>query len=35
MEKGDKGHRGKIRRQAKILSWKDQLKNPDATKDAL
>ncbi len=30
MEKGDKATAEKFGAQAKILSWKDQLKNPDA-----
>lgn len=30
MEKGDKAQAEKFGAQAKILSWKDQLKNPDA-----
>ena len=30
MEKGDKATAEKYGAQAKILSWKDQLKNPDA-----
>jgi tetratricopeptide (TPR) repeat protein len=30
MEKGDKARAEKFGAQAKILSWKDQLKNPDA-----
>jgi Tfp pilus assembly protein PilF len=32
MEKGDKAIAEKYGAQAKILSWKDQLKNPDAHK---
>lgn len=35
MEKGDKPAAEKFGAQAKILSWKDQLKNPDAAKDGL
>ena len=35
MEKGDKPMAEKFGAQAKILSWKDQLKNPEATKDGL
>jgi len=33
MEKGDKATAEKYGAQAKILSWKDQLKNPEAAKD--
>ena len=33
MEKGDKPMAEKFGAQAKILSWKDQLKNPDARAD--
>jgi len=33
MEKGDKPMAEKYGAQAKILSWKDQLKNPEAHKD--
>ena len=33
MEKGDKPMAEKFGAQAKILSWKDQLKNPEATKE--
>jgi tetratricopeptide (TPR) repeat protein len=32
MEKGDKATAEKYGAQAKILSWKDQLKNPESTK---
>ncbi len=32
MEKGDKPMAEKFGAQAKILSWKDQLRNPDAAK---
>lgn len=35
MEKGDKAKAEHFGAQAKILSWKDQLKNPDAAKDQL
>ncbi len=35
MEKGDKPMAEKYGAQAKILSWKDQLKNPDAAKGGL
>ena len=35
MEKGDKAMAEKFGAQAKILSWKDQLKNPDAHADGL
>jgi len=35
MEKGDKATAEKYGAQAKILSWKDQLQNPDAAKDTL
>ncbi len=35
MEKGDKATAEKYGAQAKILSWKDQLKNPDAVKEGL
>ncbi len=35
MEKGDKATAEKFGAQAKILSWKDQLRNPDAAKDGL
>ena len=35
MEKGDKATAEKYGAQAKILGWKDQLKNPDATKGGL
>ena len=35
MEKGDKATAEKFGAQAKILSWKDQLKNPEAAKDGL
>ncbi len=35
MEKGDKATAEKFGAQAKILSWKDQLKNPAAAKDGL
>lgn len=35
MEKGDKPMAEKFGAQAKILSWKDQLKNPDAAKDGI
>ena len=35
MEKGDKATAEKYGAQAKILSWKDQLKNPDAAKGGL
>ncbi len=35
MEKGDKATAEKYGAQAKILSWKDQLKNPDAHKDGV
>jgi cytochrome c-type biogenesis protein CcmH/NrfG len=35
MEKGDKPMAEKYGAQAKILSWKDQLKNPEGAKDAL
>lgn len=35
MEKGDKATAEKYGAQAKILSWKDQLKNPETTKDRL
>ncbi len=35
MEKGDKPMAEKFGAQAKILSWKDQLKNPEAAKDGL
>lgn len=35
MEKGDKATAEKYGAQAKILSWKDQLKNPEAHKDGL
>ncbi len=33
MEKGDKATAEKFGAQAKVLSWKDQLKNPDAHRD--
>lgn len=33
MEKGDKAAAEKFGAQAKILGWKDQLKNPEAHKD--
>ena len=33
MEKGDKATAEKFGAQAKILSWKDQLKNPEAAED--
>ncbi len=35
MEKGDKPMAEKFGAQAKILSWKDQLKNPDEHKDGV
>ena len=35
MEKGDKATAEKFGAQAKIFSWKDQLKNPESTKDGL
>ena len=35
MEKGDKAKAEHFGAQAKIGSWKDQLKNPDATKGGL
>jgi cytochrome c-type biogenesis protein CcmH/NrfG len=35
MEKGDKPMAEKFGAQAKILSWKDQLKNPEAAQDGL
>jgi len=35
MEKGDKPMAEKFGAQAKVLSWKDQLKNPEAAKDGL
>jgi cytochrome c-type biogenesis protein CcmH/NrfG len=35
MEKGDKATAEKFGAQAKIQSWKDQLKNPEAAKDSL
>jgi Flp pilus assembly protein TadD len=35
MEKGDKATAEKYGAQAKILGWKDQLKNPEAAKDGL
>jgi Flp pilus assembly protein TadD len=35
MEKGDKATAEKYGAQAKILSWKDQLKNPDAHQGGL
>lgn len=35
MEKGDKAAAEKYGAQAKILSWKDQLQNPDAHKGGL
>lgn len=35
MEKGDKPMAEKFGAQAKILSWKDQLKNPESTKESL
>jgi tetratricopeptide (TPR) repeat protein len=35
MEKGDKATAEKYGAQAKILSWKDQLKNPDSAKDGI
>jgi cytochrome c-type biogenesis protein CcmH/NrfG len=35
MEKGDKPMAEKFGAQAKIMSWKDQLKNPEAAKDNL
>ncbi len=35
MEKGDKAMAEKFGAQAKILGWKDQLKNPDAHADGL
>lgn len=34
MEKGDKATAEKFGAQAKVLSWKDQLKNPDAHRDS-
>lgn len=34
MEKGDKATAEKYGAQAKILSWKDQLKNPEVNKNA-
>ena len=35
MEKGDKPMAEKFGAQAKILSWKDQLKNPETAKEGL
>ncbi len=35
MEKGDKAAAEKFGAQAKILSWKDQLRNPSASGDAI
>ena len=35
MEKGDKATAEKYGAQAKILSWKEQLKNPEAAKEGL
>ena len=35
MEKGDKPMAEKFGAQAKVLSWKDQLKNPETAKDGL
>ena len=35
MEKGDKATAEKFGARAKILSWKDQLNNPEAAKDGL
>ncbi len=35
MEKGDKATAEKFGAQAKIQSWKEQLKNPETTKDGL
>lgn len=35
MEKGDKATAEKFGAQAKILSWKDQLQNPEAHRDGL
>lgn len=35
MEKGDKPMAEKYGAQAKVLSWKDQLKNPEAAKEGL
>jgi cytochrome c-type biogenesis protein CcmH/NrfG len=35
MEKGDKPMAEKYGAQAKIMGWKDQLKNPEAAKDGL
>ena len=35
MEKGDKATAEKYGAQAKILSWKDQLKNPTASGDGI
>jgi tetratricopeptide (TPR) repeat protein len=35
MEKGDKATAEKFGAQAKIQSWKDQLKNPESSKDGL
>lgn len=35
MEKGDKAKAEHYGAQAKIQSWKDQIKNPDAAKDGL
>jgi predicted Zn-dependent protease len=35
MEKGDKATAEKFGAQAKIQSWKDQLKNPESAKDGL
>ena len=35
MEKGDKAMAEKFGAQAKILSWKDQLNNPEAAKEGL
>jgi len=35
MEKGDKPMAEKFGAQAKILSWKDQLKNPEAAKEGI
>jgi hypothetical protein len=35
MEKGDKATAEKYGAQAKIQSWKDQLKHPESAKDGL
>lgn len=35
MEKGDKATAEKYGAQAKVLGWKDQLKNPEAAKEGL